>query len=104
MAVNVSNPQVCLKAVQSAWGCAGNVLCMQESIKCVWTLQEWYGGCGNVPECAGVPQGQECTGKWRALEMSKIQDFRDQQDTGHISGKKCAGIGIKPATLSKKNM
>ena len=74
-----------LEAVQSARGCAGNVPCVQESIESVQESREWYGGCGNAPECAGVPQGRECTGKWKALENHKIQDFRGQQDTGRIS-------------------
>ena len=37
-----------------------------------------------MPECAEVPQGWECAGKWKVLEMSKIQDFRGQQATGCI--------------------
>ena len=85
MAVNVSNLQVCLKAVQSAQGCAGNVPCVRESMAGVRTLQEWYGRCRNAPECAGVLQDRECGGKWKALEMSKIRDFRGQWDTGRIS-------------------
>ena len=67
----MSNPQVCLKAVQSARGCAGNVPCVRESIESVRTSRKWYGGCGNAPECAGVPQDRECGGKWKALESSK---------------------------------
>ena len=51
----------------------------------VRTLQEWYGRCRNAPECAGVLQDRECGGKWKALEMSKIWDFRGQWDTGRIS-------------------
>ena len=62
--------------------------------KSVRTLWEWYGGCGNVPECAGVPQGQECAGKWKALENHKIQDFRGQQDTGCITASRlCTNQG-----------
>ena len=56
MAVNVSTPQVCLKVVQSARECVEHVLCMQESMASVQTLQEWYKKCGNVPECARVLQ------------------------------------------------
>ena len=65
--------------------CAEHVLQVRESAASVWTLQEWYGKCKNVPECTEVLQDWECGGKWKALESSKKWDFRGQQDTGHIN-------------------
>ena len=61
-----------------------NVPCMRENIESVRTSQEWYRGCGNAPECAGVPRGRECAGKWKVLENHKARDFRGQRDTGCI--------------------
>ena len=62
----MSNPQVCLKAVQSAQECAGNVPCMQENIKVCRPCGNGMEGaemCRSAPEyCkAGNVQGSgEC--------------------------------------------